>query len=241
MARIETYITKLLPLDKDDKWIGTDSSGLKTKNFSPQTIAEFVGVTDGATISGQNVWAWQNYAGPREKGYIGLKNFGGHGDNLADLDQLVFSSSNYAKTYVLDYVSTLLDKRVIIVEVGNHNNFLVADVVALSANTVYTDYNDITLDVLYGNGTIQKEAFYAIAIYPSDGGSVIPGTGDLDYTHSQTIASTEWVINHGLGKYASVQTYNDAGVRIYGRETQDSVNQITVRFGEAITGKAYIN
>jgi len=241
MARIETYITKSVPLDKDDKWIGTDSSGIKTKNFSPESLGEFVGITDLTTIAGQNVWAWQDSAGPRRKGYIGLQNFGGNGSNLVDLDQLVFSSSNYSKTYVLDYISTLVDKRIIIVEVGNHNNFIVAEVVALSANTVYTDYNDITLNVLYGNGTVNKDAFYAIAIYPEDGNSIIPGTGDLDYTHSQTSASTEWVINHNLGKYASIQTYNDAGVRIYGRETQNSVNKITVAFGAAITGKAYIN
>ena len=242
MPRIETYITKTARLTPQDKWIGTDSSGNVTKNFSPQGIAEFINESDITTIAGQNTFVWRNSVGPRPLGSLSYLGYGGDGDNLANLSSILISTSNFGEKIVIDYLLTLVDKYIILVETGNTNNFVVAEVVALTQNVTEPLFYDMTLNVIEANGTISgdDETLYALAIYPGFQATT-PGTGDLDYTHSQAVASDTWIINHQLGKFASVETYNSAGIRIYGRETQVSVNQINVDFGEALTGKAYCN
>lgn len=240
MPRIETYLVKTVPLTAQDKWIGTDSSGNKTKNFSPQGIAEFINESDIVGMAGQNMFIWQDSAGPRVLGSISLESFGGDGSNLSDLSSLLISTSNYAESIVIDYLLTLVDKYIILAETGNTNSFAVCEVIALTQNVVNPLMYDLTLNVIESNGTVTGEALYALAVYPGFQ-PIVPGTGDLDYTHSQAVASATWTANHNLGKFASIQTFNAAGVRIYGRETQVSVNQITVEFGEALTGKAYCN
>lgn len=240
MPRIESYATKTAQVTAQDKWIGTDSSGNVTKNFSPQSIAQFINESDFVGIAGQNTFIWQNSAGPRLAGSLSYTGFGGDGDNLISLSSIQISTSNYGENVVIDYLLTLVNKYIIIVEVGDTNNFVVAEVLALTQNVTNPLFYDMSLNAIEGNGTIVGEAIYALAVYPGPTG-VTPGTGDLDYTHTQAVGASTWTINHNLGKFASVQTFNDAGVRIYGRETQVSANQITVDFGEALTGKAYCN
>lgn len=240
MPRIQTYTVKTAKLTAQDKWIGTDSSGNVTKNFTPEGIANFINQSDVVGIAGQNTFIWQDVSGPRALGSLSYEGWGGDGDNLADLSSILISTSNYGENIVIDYLETLLDKYIIIVEAGATNNFVVAEVVAFSQNATNPLFYDMTLNVIEANGTITDEALYALAVYPGFT-TPVPGTGDLDYTHTQAVAASTWTVDHALGKYASIETYNAAGVRIYGRETQVSVNQITVEYGEALTGKAYCN
>lgn len=240
MPRIESYIVKTVPLTPEDKWIGTDSSGNVTKNFTPQSIAEFINESDIVSVAGQNMFMWQNSAGPRPLGSISLESFGGDGTNLADLSSVLISTSNYGENVIIDYLLTLVDKYIILVESEDSNSFVVAEVVTLTQNVTNPLFYDLTLNVIEANGTVTGDTLYALAVYPGFQAQV-PGTGDLDYTHSQAAATTTWVINHNLGKFASIQTFNPANVRIYGRETHISVNEITVDFGEALAGKAYCN
>lgn len=240
MPRIESYTIKTAPITAQDKWIGTDSSGNTTKNFTPQGIAEFINQSDVVGMAGQNTFIWQQSAGPRVLGSLSYQGFGGNGDSLGSLSSILISTSNYAQNIVIDYLLTLVDKYIIIAETGATNNFAVAEVLALTQNASNPLFYDMSLNVLESNGVIVGDALYALAVYPGFQ-PVIPGTGDLDFTHVQSTPATQWVINHSLGKFASVQTYNDAGIRIYGREQQVSANQITVDFGEALTGKAYCN
>lgn len=62
-----------------------------------------------------------------------------------------------------------------------------------------------------------------------------------NYTHEQTASSATWTITHNLGKYPSVTLVESTGVVVLGRITYTSVNQITVEFVTAITGKAFLN
>lgn len=240
MSRIQTYITKTAKLTAQDKWIGTDSAGNVTKNFTPQSIAEFINESDITTIAGQNTFVWQQSAGPRALGSISYEGWGGDGDNLADLSSILISTSNFGENIVIDYLLTLVDKYIIFVETGASNNFVVAEVVALTQNVTNPLFYDMTLNVIEANGTINGDTLYAMAIYPGFQ-LTTPGTGDLDNTHSQSVAATTWTHTHGLGKFATIQTFDAAGVQIYGRVTQVSVNQATITFGEALTGKSYAN
>lgn len=64
---------------------------------------------------------------------------------------------------------------------------------------------------------------------------------DTNYVHDQQVASASWVINHNLGKFASIHIVDTAGDEIIGEVTYNTINRITVTFTSQVSGKAYIN
>ena len=67
------------------------------------------------------------------------------------------------------------------------------------------------------------------------GGSGISQVWDV------STASATWIITHNLGLYPSVTIVDDSGEVILGDITYDSSSQITISFGEAISGKVFLN
>lgn len=61
------------------------------------------------------------------------------------------------------------------------------------------------------------------------------------YTHLQSSPSTTWVIPHNLNRYPSaVSVIDSAGTVCVGQVTHDTVNQLTVHFGAAFSGRAEV-
>jgi len=58
MARISIYGLDI-NLSLLDKWIGTDSNGGATKNFTAQAIADLFNAVNAVSISGQNNFKFQ--------------------------------------------------------------------------------------------------------------------------------------------------------------------------------------
>lgn len=67
------------------------------------------------------------------------------------------------------------------------------------------------------------------------------GEGDLNYTHNQTSPSTEWTINHNLGKFPSVSIADSSGNLWQTEVDYIDQNSLVVRFSAAFSGKAYLN
>ena len=65
------------------------------------------------------------------------------------------------------------------------------------------------------------------------------GTGTFVFEMSE--ASTEWVINHNLGKYPSVMVVDSAGTVQEGRIEYISENTCKAILNSAFKGKAYLN
>lgn len=59
------------------------------------------------------------------------------------------------------------------------------------------------------------------------------------YTHVQSTMATSWTINHGLGRMASITTYDSSGLQVFGRVVANGLNTSSVVFGIAISGIAY--
>ena len=66
-------------------------------------------------------------------------------------------------------------------------------------------------------------------------------SADKHYTHDQDIASAQWLISHNLNKYPAVQVIDSAGCWVIGQVTYNSLNQLTLDFRGAFSGKAYMN
>ena len=78
------------------------------------------------------------------------------------------SEVNQSGTYIVDYMTSLVGKHIIFVEVENHNNFVVATMDSYTVDPADTDYLDITLTVVESNGVWVEDAFYAIGVYPAE-------------------------------------------------------------------------
>ena len=60
------------------------------------------------------------------------------------------------------------------------------------------------------------------------------------HVHTQSQASTTWVIAHGLGGKPSVTITDSADTHVFGEVQYNSNTQITVIFSAAFSGYAYL-
>jgi hypothetical protein len=64
--------------------------------------------------------------------------------------------------------------------------------------------------------------------------------GDVAYTHTQSVSSSTWTINHNLGFKPTAVVLDSAGTNCEGSFSYPSNNQMVITFNSAFTGTAYI-
>lgn len=69
----------------------------------------------------------------------------------------------------------------------------------------------------------------------------ITATYRSGYEHIQNSPSNTWVVNHNLNKRPSVTVIDSAGTEVEGAVTINSLNQLTIVFCSAFSGKALLN
>lgn len=67
------------------------------------------------------------------------------------------------------------------------------------------------------------------------------GGADLNYVFTQTGPSATWSVTHNLGKFPSVSVVDSGGSLIIPDVLYIDGNSVTVSFGAATSGKAYLN
>lgn len=68
-----------------------------------------------------------------------------------------------------------------------------------------------------------------------------PGDGSAFFLHTQSIASTTWLINHNLNLYPQIQLFTLAWVKIYADEQHLSLNSTRVSFSYPAVGYAILS
>lgn len=66
-------------------------------------------------------------------------------------------------------------------------------------------------------------------------------SGDLNYTHTQNSAATQWDVAHNLGKFPSVTVVDSGGSHVVGEILYLTINTLRLLFSAAFAGKAYLN
>lgn len=61
------------------------------------------------------------------------------------------------------------------------------------------------------------------------------------YLHDQQVANDTWTVNHNMNKYPSINIVDTANDIIMGEVRYNSLNQLTITFTSAVSGKAYLN
>ena len=72
-------------------------------------------------------------------------------------------------------------------------------------------------------------------------GGTEPGTGDLNYVHTQGSPDDTWTVVHGLGKYPAVDVVDTGGSVVIPTVLYEDSNTVTLLFGSPTTGKAFVN
>jgi hypothetical protein len=102
----------------------------------------------------------------------------------------------------------------------------------VEADVEHTDVNTVTVRTR----TIPTSGAYTvIASGPGATG------GDLSYVFTQATAATSWSVTHNLGKYPSVTVVDSGNSVLLADVHYVDTNSLTVNFGAATSGKAYMN
>lgn len=67
-----------------------------------------------------------------------------------------------------------------------------------------------------------------------------PGSAGLQpYIHTQSVAASEWIVNHNLDRYPSTEIRSTGGAVVIAEVINVSFNQLRVYFSSPFAGTAY--
>ena len=229
MARISSY-----PRDKEvqdeDSWIGTESSNRITRNFSAKAIAEYLNINGKISISSQMVFQLDQTT-------VNDGQFNGvfTGDAFSTASSLVVSYRDMSTQEVVAFLDYLVGSEILISEQKEISNFGHYEITSYTLIPLTTTY---TLDLTYigGNGTFEDLKYYDFATFTKS-----EGLGDKNYVHIQDQASATWTVQHDLNKFPSVTSVNINNIEMYGEVVFNDLNNLTINFSAAFSGKAFIN
>ena len=239
MARISIYGLDL-NVSLLDKWIGTDSDGSVTKNFTAQAISDLFNQASAIAIAGQNNFQFQTISNDgRRNGTISFNNFGGNNTALSALTNIKISERASSQKIINDYISTLVGKYVILTQADEPNNFGIYKLTGFTRDLVETTFFNATLEFVASHGQMVSEKYYCLAVYP--GFIFDTSFADKTFVHNQTIPASQWDVQHNLDKFPSVTVTLPSGKVGFADVQYIDENNLTITFAGDETGKAYMN
>ena len=214
-----------------------------TKNFEIGTIAEFYNEISAIAIAGQNNFFFQNQIAPgRKQGSISFINGGGTGTPFSNITILRLSKFATSGNLIIDYINTLVNQAIIIAQCDDLNNFGIYKFNNILPVPGQPNFVDIVIESVDAHGSILQDKFYAIAVYPGFvNPDIDPNVGDKNFVYTQLVASAVWNVVHNLDKFPSVSVVDDDQNQVFGSVVYNTVNDLTITFNGAFSGKAYIN
>ena len=166
MARISTYSIDSNVVAQD-KWIGTDSNGSITKNFTAQSVADFLNNTSAVAIAGQNNFFFQtDLSNGRANGTISFTSGGGSNTAFASLTTMKISKYANSGYIVLDYLQTLVGQAVFLSQTDNVNNFGIYKLLTLTQDIDEPSFYNATFQLIQSHGALLATKFYTFSVYP---------------------------------------------------------------------------
>lgn len=228
MARISTY-QRDTDVTRNDKLIGTDSSGSTTKNFKLEDLAGFLRNSNSVGIATQfNFKFVTSNRGAQTISFDPLAS----GNTFDQVTSFVLSKFDTENNNISEYLKTYANKQIIIVKLDNYSNFGIFDVTTVADHPSLTDYLTVTVTNRTNQGSFIADKHYGVAIFAE---------GDKHYTHTQDTPSATWTIQHNLNKLPAVTTVNNNNIEVKGQIQYTDTNNLTIIFSAGFSGKAYLN
>lgn len=140
----------------------------------------------------------------------------------------------------LDKVVERLDAKVNLYDYGKLSP-IYSDIVVLSSINTVSPYVFKVTPLNLGPGLAGSTNFTGTSVDINLNFEYIQAQTRENYVHDQQVASATWVVVHDLNKYAAVNIVDTANDIIMGEVKYNSLNQLTITFTAAISGKAYLN
>ena len=237
MTKIKSY-----PIDNDitgsDKWIGTDGGGFnRTKNFTVTGLANHFNETRKIELSNSLSFKYDtvDVGDDRSIGSFSFENEIGSTVPFSSISNLIFHKNTSNGKTVTNFMGGLTDAIVLIHRSDNPDIYGLFKFKSYQERIDDTDFYDVVLEYIQGNGSIEEDKFYFFSLVQLD-----PEL-DKSYIHNQVAASSSWEITHNLGKYPSVSIVDSGGNWVVGDIVYTNKNTLIINFTASFSGKAYLN
>ena len=235
MARISTY-----PIDTDvvgtDILVGTDVSTGRagsTKNFTVDSLSAYV--KGKVAVAGQMRYKY-TAAVEGSLGTFSLPTGGVNNKSFSSITSLVIAVQDRTPQNVVKFLEYLVGSDIYI---GKQDDISVLGhykVTAYAISGGNTNFYDLTLTFIGGNGSLQIESIYEIINFVK-----ASAAGDLNFVFTQAVPAVTWTVTHNFGKFPSVSIVDTNDQEVFAQVDYVDVNSLTITFAEAQAGKAYIN
>ncbi|MAO19395.1 MAG: hypothetical protein CMJ25_01480 [Phycisphaerae bacterium] len=241
MARIATYPNDV-NIVAADKWIGSDSqNNFQTKNFTAGDVANFINIK--ASQSQLLRYTYQT-EGTLKPASISFDPYGADVVQFSTINAFVLSKfdaySNEA-TPPIDvsglYNAPFKTSNILMTQCNDMSQWAIFQWDNEAKDPSNNNFYDITLTFKSGNGSLKKNEDYFISLLTYNA----TAASDKNFVFTQTTAASTWVVTHNLNKYPSVSVVDSANTTVYGEVAYNSLNQVTITFKSAFTGKAFFN
>lgn len=228
MARISTYNLDNT-VSKNDKVIGTDSSGSSTKNFKLSDVIQLV--NDSGLLNIGDLLTFQ-YNTNNSYGSLNLTT---GGPSFSTISEITVSHSDLSNQNIKDLLDYLVGQNIIISQTDNKNNF--GHFVFNGLTQVgSTNFSVMSISHLESNDGLAFNKYYTMSL--SSKGQSDKNFVSNDITFSAGIGQ---VVNHNLGKRPTVVLVDSAGTEVVADIQHNSTTQITVTTTSSFTGTIYAN
>ena len=226
MARISSYPIDLTIQDTD-AWIGTEASNRLTRQFTAAGLAKYLNIKGKISISAQMVFQFKT-------GNAGSGDFTGPADNstFASINTMQLSVTDKSGQNVVAFIEYLVGNDILINAQNEISTFGHYTIDSYTDNGAFYTLN---LTNRKGEGSIVDDVFYDFSVF------TLSSQGTPTFIFNQAVASTQWDIQHNLGKFPSVSVINNNNVVINGEVKYIDNNNIQLNFSAGFSGKAYLN
>jgi len=218
MARISTYqsdsnVTSL------DKWIGTDGNDYnRTKNFSPNGIADFFNKNESIDSNSVRFTYDTILSGAsRKPGTLSFKTEIGPLVQFSSVTTFMLSKNSKGSDNVSEFLKLLNKGNVLLYKSGNINQFGFFKVNNILEDVVETNFYNVTVSFLSGNGNLEEDGDYSISLIDSatltvnlqqvvDVGNTIVLPTNIQKGIDITLANRETVYQNGIAINVPLQT-----------------------------------
>lgn len=228
MARISTYNLDNT-VSKNDKVIGTDSSGSSTKNFKLSDVIQLV--NDSGLLNIGDLLTFQ-YNTNNSYGSLNLTT---GGPSFSTISEITVSHSDLSNQNIKDLLDYLVGQNIIISQTDNKNNFghfVFNELTQVGS----TNFSVMSISHLESNDGLVLNKYYTMSL--SNKGQSDKNFVSNDITFSAGIGQ---VVNHNLGKRPTVVLVDSAGTEVVADIQHNSTTQITVTTTSSFTGTIYAN
>ena len=227
MARISSYPYDITIQDTD-AWVGSDSVSRSTKQYTAQSVADYLNIKGKISISAQMVFKYLS-VNPKAGDFSGPAD----GSAMTGITTMQLSTADVSGQDVIAFMNYLVGNNILISEQNNISTFghFLIDSYTISAAGFYT----LNLTSLGGNGNLTDLLYYDFAVF------TLSSQGAPTFIFTQAVADTVWNVNHNLGKFPSITVIDTANTVVAGEYTYIDNNNVTLTFSAAFAGKAYLN